>query len=348
MFDDVAHIGRETNLSDFSDLFRTLSNNYISCKASTYPGVTKFGTGFDVYSDVTVMDVSRSEISYDFHTLFEEVTNKRFSVSLDDSKFGGSLTKADACKLMGQAVLGNMRAFIFACGQLVLSLNQNDKVTYNHLSESFKQLATNYFWPLLEEMEPKLGRCQPMVRPAKELAYLFFEKAGLKNERSVLILKEINQRLIKPLEILECAGFILRKEVSRAMKPRGRGTRYFLNLCNIAEYLDITESVVTKWGNGQDDSIEYHRGSELFELELPELSEEHDLEILSMGIEVLEKSNAYPYGLTTNLIETLKNNDIRTIEDLVSATDDELHSIHSIGVQAIKRLRSTVNQAIWM
>ena len=51
LFDDAAHIGRETSLSDFFDIFRTLSNNTISCKASIYPGVTKFGTRFDVYND---------------------------------------------------------------------------------------------------------------------------------------------------------------------------------------------------------------------------------------------------------------------------------------------------------
>ena len=113
MFDDAAHIGREANLNEFFDIFRTLSNNSISCKASIYPGVTKFGTRFDVYNDATVIDVNRSENSDDFTRLFEEVINLRFRHSLDDSKFQGMITKQDTSKLLGLAVLGNMRAFSF-------------------------------------------------------------------------------------------------------------------------------------------------------------------------------------------------------------------------------------------
>jgi hypothetical protein len=63
LFDDAAHIGREKPLEVFFDLFRTLSSNLTSCKASIYPGVTKFGVRFDVYNDSTVVDISRSDVS---------------------------------------------------------------------------------------------------------------------------------------------------------------------------------------------------------------------------------------------------------------------------------------------
>lgn len=61
MFDDAAHLGREASLADFFDVFRTLSNSSVSCKATIYPGVTNFGTRFDVYNDATVVDVIRDE-----------------------------------------------------------------------------------------------------------------------------------------------------------------------------------------------------------------------------------------------------------------------------------------------
>lgn len=351
LFDDAAHIGRETSLSDFFDIFRTLSNNSISCKASIYPGVTKFGTRFDVYNDATVIDVNRSETASDFTLLFEEVLDRRFSGSLDASKFGKTLSKSDSCRLIGIAVLGNMRSFIYSCNQLVTSLNRSSTVTLNHISEAFKQLSNNYFWPLLEEIEPKLGVYEPMVKPAQEIAEFLFERAGEKNERSVLILREIGQRLNKPLEILEYAGFIARKEVSRAMKSRGRGTRYVMNLCNITEYLDggrISHDTSTKWMRFEDDSIEFHRGSELYKLELPEPLEEHDLDILTKDIGVLKKSNAYPYGLTDFMIDNLREHNISNLENLVETSDGDLLDLPNVGPQTLKRIRSTVNQAIWM
>lgn len=351
LFDDAAHIGRETSLSDFFDIFRTLSNNSISCKASIYPGVTKFGTRFDVYNDATVIDVNRSETAADFSSLFEEVLDRRFSDSLDESKFKGSLSKREVCKLLGIAVLGNMRSFIYSCNQLITSLNGNASVSLSHISDAFKQLSNNYFWPLLEEIEPKLGVYQPMVGPSQEVAQILFEKAGEKSERSVLILREIGQRLNKPLEILEYVGFIARKEVSRAMKSRGRGTRYVLNLCNITEYLEhgrVVQSTSEKWISFKDDSVEFHRGSDLFKLELPEPSEEHDLDILAKDINILKKSNAYPYGLTEFMVGILHDQGIATLEQLVSRSDQDLLSVPNIGPQTLKRIRSTVNQAIWM
>src|ERR1041384_4725025 len=49
-FDDAAHLGREASLEEFFDIYRTLSSNTVSCKAAIYPGVTRFGTRFDVYN----------------------------------------------------------------------------------------------------------------------------------------------------------------------------------------------------------------------------------------------------------------------------------------------------------
>ena len=277
--------------------------------------------------------------------------NRRFSQSLDDSKFSGSLSKRDVSKLLGLAVLGNMRAFIYTCNQLITSLSGSKTISYTHISEAFKQLSNNYFWPLLEEIEPKLGMYQPMISLANEISNILFEKTGEKGERSVLILREIVQRLSKPLEILEYVGFIARKEVSRVMKSRGRGTRFILNLCNITEYLEhgrINADIIKKWMNFVDNSIEFHKGSELYKLELPEPLEDHDLSILSKEIQVLRKSNAYPYGLTESKIQLLLENNISTIEDLAIKTDEELLAIHQVGIQTLKRFKSTVTQAIWM
>ncbi len=351
LFDDAAHIGRETSLNDFFDMFRTLSSGSISCKASIYPGLIKFDTRFDVYNDADVIDVNRWEYSEDFPLLFEEILNRRFSRFLDDSKFTGSISKRDACQLLGISVLGNIRAFIYACKQLIRSLQSDSTISYSHISEAFKQLSSNYFWPLLEEIEPKMGMYQPMVSPAKEIACTLFEKAGKEKEHSALILREIAKRLNKPLEILECVGFIARKEVSRSMKSRGRGTRYVLNLCNLTEYLEqgrLNTDIAEKWKGFVENSVEFHRDSELYKLKLPEPLEDHELDILSKQIAVLKESNAYPYGLTENKIRILQENNINTIEDLATKTDDELLALPHVGSETLKRFRSAVNQAIWM
>jgi len=190
-----------------------------------------------------------------------------------------------------------------------------------------------------------------MVVPAQEISQILFEKAGEKCERSVLILREIVQRLSKPIEILEYVGFIARKEVSRVMKYRGRGTRFVLNLCNISEYLEhgrLNANIASKWLSLVENSVEFHKGSELYKLELPDPLENHDLSILKEKINSLKQSNVYPYGLTDSKIKILLDNNIHTVEDLAMKTNQEIMALPQVGVETLKRFRSTVNQAIWM
>lgn len=350
-FDDAAHIGREANLNDFFDAFRTLSNSYISCKASIYPGVTRFGTRFDVYNDATVIDVNRSEKLPDFSKVFEEVVERRFSNSLSQGKFSRSLPKQEFCDLVGQSVLGNMRAFLFACNEIISIASESKSIAFSHISESFKQLSSNYFWPLLEEIKPKLGMYEEMVDPAEDIASLLFEKVGANNERTVIILREICHKYSKPIEILEYIGFISRREVSRVMKSRGRGTRYMLNTCILSEYMPngrISSDDYAKWKSGDEKALEFHRGSELLDIELPDVGEDHDLDILRKPINILSKSNAYPYGLTALMIQKLEEKGIGTIENLLETPDEEIIEIERIGEKTLKRIRSTTNQAVWM
>ena len=349
LFDDAAHIGREAPLHEFFDIFRTLSSSTISCKAAIYPGVTKFGTRFDVYNDATIIDVSKNDEIDGYNASFAEIIRKRFSDKLPEERFSEFKLESVA-GFIGRSVLGNMRGFIFACN--TLSENHTDgRIGLSSITKTLIHLASNYYWPLIEELKPKLGVYAPMIDPSIEIAEYIFGEAGSQNKRSVLILREISQRLAKPLEILEYTGFISIRDVSRAMKSRGRGTRYTLNLCTLLERTSgarVTSDIYGTWNSDKDDPIELHKGSELFKLELPEILEKGEMLILGEDLAKLKKSNAYPYGLTDSKIEILKAAEYTTVLDLAEATDEDLLGLEEIGPQTLKRIRSTVAQAIWM
>jgi len=353
LFDDAAHIGREAPLHEFFDIFRTLSSSIISCKAAIYPGVTKFGTRFDVYNDATVIDVSRNDELEEYNTNFAEIIRKRFSRQLPEASFSGQFTLEKVAGLMGRAVLGNMRGFIFAWNKLFENCG-NSKIGYANITKTLIDLASNYYWPLIEELKPKLGIYAPMIDPATEIAELIFREAGEDNKQDVLILREIAQRLSKPLEILEYTGFISIRDVSRAMKSRGRGTRYSLNLCTLLEKTRgarVTNEIYTRWLNERNDRnepLELHKPSELFKMQLPELLEHGEMLILNEDISKLKKSNAYPYGLTEHKIDILKAADYHTVSELAESSDAALLALHDIGPETLKRIRSTIAQAIWM
>lgn len=348
-FDDAAHIGREASLADFFDMFRTLSSSTVSCKATIYPGVTQFGNRFDVYNDATVVDVIRNEEQPEFGQLFADVARARWP-AMARLDYPSPLSFERVAGFLGQSVLGNMRGFVFACNDL-LDNAEDGSVGLKLVGDTMLRLATNYYWPLFEEVEPKLGKYVPMVGPARTIAEDIFPEAGNKSRRSVLIHRDIIARLAKPFEILEYVGFISRREASRAMKSGGRGTRFALNLCNLLEHTSgarLTAELYEKW-HEREEPVGYHvRGSKLAVIDLPPLGADAELAILAEPIDRLAISKAYPYGLTDQKTAILKSAGISTVGQLASATDRELKELDTVGEATVQRFRNVVAQAVWM
>ena len=355
LFDDAAHIGREKPLEVFFDLFRTLSSSLISCKASIYPGVTKFGIRFDVFNDSTVIDISRSDISA-APEFFPEVVRARYPKLADRSTFSDRLSPHQFANLLGRAVVGNLRGFILACNRF----EDKERIGIPELTKCFLDMASDYFWPLMDEVAPKLGIYEALIEPAREVVEAIVEHVSrpvrdktrsIAQER-VLIHRQLVSQYIKIFEILEYLGFVSRREASRALKSGGRGPIFAVNLCNLLDSVPtkrLTFEMIEEWITGSAEPAEIHTSGTVFQnIKLPTLTEEHGLAILEKSITVLGRSTAYPYGLTTNVIERLTGAGITTVGQLANTSDAELDRISYIGSVKIQNIRDVVYQAIWM
>ena len=349
LFDDAAHIGRERPLTEFFDIFRTLSTNTISCKASIYPGVTKFGIRFDVFNDAFVIDINRDERNSDFVESFRTALEARFPNLLTRIVRSRTLDTSMFCLLMGRGISGNMRAFVFSCN--FLEENQSSTVGYPEMTNAFINIASNYFWPLLEEVAPKLGIYEPLVPPSERIGRHLFDLAAERKTGYVLIHREIMQKFSKVFEILEYAGFIAKRDASRAMKSGGRGTVYAVNFCNLLEAISGSRLTVelAKALIENKETAELHASSSFIQdIQLPELGEDADLRIFDLEIEKLQKSHIYPYGLTENKVGKLREAGLTTIGQLAEASDNELLRIDTIGEKSLQRIRDVIYQAVWM
>lgn len=348
LFDDAAHLGRENSSSEFFDIFRTISSRSVSCKAAIYPGVTNFGKRFDVFNDATVIDLSRDEASHEFGQFFSDVLTARYEKL--PTRFSGTLKSHEVAAFLGRAVLGNMRAFVFACNRL------NDiqsSIGMPELTKCLIDLCAEYFWPLLEEVQPKLGRYEPLVETSKSLASAIFLVCAESKTPSVIVHRDFFQRFSKPLEILEYAGFISRREASRALKKGGRGPRYAVNLANLLEVSSgarLTQDLFKQWLNiDRDDLAEIQRTSSVFDgIDMPPLPEYKELGILESPITSLAKGPAYPYGLTPKRLHVLIEAKYLTIGQVASATDEALMALPWIKDATLPRIRAVLSQAIWM
>lgn len=355
LFDDAAHIGREKPLEVFFDLFRTLSSSLTSCKASIYPGVTKFGVRFDVFNDSTVIDIGRSDIASapDF---FPEVVKARYPRLAERSFFSDRLAPHQFANLLGRAVVGNLRGFILACNRF----DSKEKIGIPEVTQCLLDMASDYFWPLMEEVAPKLGIYEALVEPAREVVEAIVDhatkpvKSGSRSiaQDRILIHRQLVSQYLKIFEILEYLGFLARREASRALKSGGRGPIFAINLCSLLESTPsrrLTFETIEEWLQGNSEPAELHVAGTTFQaIKLPQLQEEHGLAILHKDIKVLGRSPAYPYGLTAPIIQRLSDAGMKTVGQLANATDAELDEIGYIGEAKIKVIRDVVYQAIWM
>ncbi|WP_376959621.1 hypothetical protein ABNQ39_06865 [Azospirillum sp. A26] len=355
LFDDAAHIGREKPLEIFFDLFRTLSSSATSCKASIYPGVTKFGVRFDVFNDSTVIDISRSNVLADGN-YFIEVIKARYPNLANRDIFSDRLTPEIFAKLVGRAVVGNMRAFILACNRF----DDRVRISIPEVNTCIIAMAEDYYWPLMEEVAPKLGVYEPLITPSMSIFEAIIDhlckplRGNVKAtaQDRVTIHRHYASQYSKIFEILEYLGFIAKREASRGMKSGGRGPVFAVNLCSILEKVPnkrLTIEMINDWIEARPDLAEIHQSAATFSsITIPELSRDDSLGILNKSIDVLAKSRAYPYGLTEDKIYRLKGAGIVTVQHLAEASDADLLKIDMVGRAAIRRMRDVMQQAIWM
>ena len=355
LFDDAAHIGREKPLEVFFDLFRTLSSSQISCKASIYPGVTKFGVRFDVFNDSTVLDINRPSSSA-VNAYFLDVMKARYPELTSREVFSDRLDPEQFASLIGRAVVGNMRAFILACNRF----DGREKISIPDVNACLLAMATDYFWPLMEEVAPKLGAYEPLIDPATEIFQAIVDhvcrplRLGGRTtaQDRVTVHRNYVSTHAKIFEILEYLGFMSRLEASRGMKSGGRGPVFAINLCSILDQIPtkrLTSEMVDDWIHGGPDLAEIHASSSTFaNISMPPILQDSELGILRKSVEVLAKSRAYPYGLTPDKIARLEGAGIRTVQDLANTSDADLLRIDMVGHATVKRMRDVTVQAIWM
>lgn len=350
MFDDVAHIGRETSLAGFFDLFRTIASSTVSCKATIYPGVTKFGARFDLYSDATVVDAQRDERAPDFAAFFGKVMDLRHGEL--KNKVSGSELLVSLPLLLGRAVLGNVRAFNALCSEL----DKHEAVTIHIVGDGLKWLASTYLYPALEELQAKLGAYAPVLEVADNLAQKLFDECGRKKVNTAIVHREHVQRLAKVFEILEYSGFIAKREASRSLTKSGagRGPRYALSLGPLFEKVPgvtLSNDLVESWIKptvANEEIVEFPPDSLMREFSCPEPQEDIDLDVFSLPIEKLTVSIALPYGLTDLMITALKEANFNTIGDVAPLSTEQLLALPEIGHAKARRIRNVVEQAVWM
>lgn len=229
-FDDAVHLDREISWERFFNIFRVLSGGRISCKASIYLDVTKFGSCVDVYRYTTLINLERDRDTF-LTSFFLEVMTTRYPTLLDESKTSETLDKTKLAAFLGKAVIGNIRAFLLACNQL----DEFPQIGLPQLNTCLIKIAGDYYWPLLEALKQELGIYESFIELSMTLASEIYSLAAQESTYLVIIHRSLRLKWAKSFEILEYAGFISLRQASIDMKYGGPGSLFTLNFCNLLE-----------------------------------------------------------------------------------------------------------------
>lgn len=110
----------------------------------------------------------------------------------------------------------------------------------------------------------------------------------------------------------------------------------------------LTKELYDLWTKRKIEDVQFSQESELGKIEIPEIPTEKNLGILELPIEKLKKSNLFPYGITDNKLDLLKDQGYSSVGNLAEASNSDFYKIDGIGTETIKRIRSVLGQAIWM
>jgi hypothetical protein len=76
-FDEAAHVFRPAQQRQFFNLFKDLRSPYIVCNAAIYPGVTYFGSSFEITHDCIYKKLERNIKDSDYLNYFKEIVYKQ-------------------------------------------------------------------------------------------------------------------------------------------------------------------------------------------------------------------------------------------------------------------------------
>ena len=141
-FDEAAHVFRPEQQRQFFTLFRDFRSPYISCNAAVYPGVTHYGSFFELTHDASFRRIERDVLEQDYLDIMWEMFSKQADERI-------------RCNFERQRALFNTLAFSASGNPRILfkTLDKSSKVSTSEI----ESVVRNYYRADIWSEHTKLG-----------------------------------------------------------------------------------------------------------------------------------------------------------------------------------------------
>lgn len=326
-FDESAHVFRPEQQRQFFTLFRDFKSPYISCNAAVYPGVTHYGTSFEMTHDAIYKRIDRDLLSPNYVNEMKEMVLKQGGVEW--SKIISN--QMDLFNTLVFSAGGNPRLLLKTldkCGKFnTASVNEVIRtffrsdiwLEHTQLGEKYKGHKTIIDW----------GRTfiEDNVIPATIKKNTDREERGVQESTIYFwISKDAPEQIKESLRLLNYTGIIRKFDSGVKATKSNIGDRYEIKFgCLLSQYTAPTTASKNIIPNVKLDMFtEYNQNNPAFSsLSINTIVDFSDTEFLSSLQSQLSKS-INGLDLTEWQKNRLDDIQVNTIGQLLEISEDEL------------------------
>lgn len=333
-FDEACHNFMPRQQREFFSMFRDLRNPYICCKAAVYPGISYYST-LQLFHDVNSVVVERNINDENYINSMRDMVK----CQIDDAKFIEKLESQGQCfDSLIMCCDGNPRLLLKSIEQASEGFKSFKK---NNVSSTIKDFYRVQIW----QEHTKLSSFYSGHKEMIDWGRIFIERDVLeetknKNGKNVkqtiffAIHKDAPESVKSSVKILEYSGII--RLHTEGTKVRGEVyDRYQLNL-GVVVASEGTTSVVERSKEIFDNlSIkiytEYGKNSPAFNDINKSISLENASEDMFLVLNNILKKSLDTLDLTQHKKNVLQKIGIKTIEDILKSSEEDLQKADRIG-----------------
>jgi hypothetical protein len=340
LMDEAAHIFLPSQQRQFFSLFRDMRSHCITCNAAVYPGVTSFGDVFQPTHDATMLSINRDVGASEYISSMRKIVEKQAEAGMlkSISKNGQNFST------LAYAATGNPRI-------LLKTISQAPRMSSSEVNAVIRQFFRSDIWSEHSALSEKYvghkeivdwGRnfVEDTVLPElKQKNDLYIEKE--KSSTSYIWIHRDAPEIIKASLRILCYTGVLSEHSEGIRATRSEvGKRYLVNLGCLfsleanpsSTAFSIAKSLTPKRMS------EYGARHSAFS---PLVSSGVDITSIEEGFD-LEEQLAKPntvLDITPWQRAKLDELDLKTVGDVLDATESKLKEAHYVGNVRARRMR---------
>lgn len=345
--DEAAHIFLPEQQRQFFTLFRDLRSHFVTCNAAVYPGVTSFGDTFQPAHDASLVYIDRDILSPDYVENMREIVEKQ----ADSSILRDISANAKNFAILAYAATGNPRL-------LLKTLERSPKINSGQVNQTIREFYRTEIWAEHSQLAEKYsghrtaidwGRTflEAYVLPdlkSKNDQYLAAEKSST---AFFWIHRDAPVPVKQALRILSYTGVVV-EQSSGIKASRGEiGTRYQVNLgCLFA-----LESTPTATSFEVAKALTPKRMTEFGanHTAYKSLPDDYQDAAQQGGTIIAAQLAKYINVLDLSYWQKSKLSELglRTVGDVLHATEEKLKEAYYVGDVRARRMRNAAIASVW-